>query len=47
MSTQPDEPPPNVDDDLPGTEPAWEPATLVNHPLRAQDVAALLPKDIG
>jgi hypothetical protein len=45
--SQPPEPPPEEPYQLPGTEPAWEPATLPEHPLRAQDVAALLPKDIA
>lgn len=39
MSEQPDE--------LPGTVPALEPDTLPNHPLRAKDAEALLPKEIG
>ncbi len=47
MTDQPPEPPPEEPYDLPGTEPAYEPATLPEHPLRAQDVPALLPKDIG
>jgi hypothetical protein len=47
MSDQPPEPPPEEPYTLPDTEPAWEPATLPEHPLRAQDVTALLPKDIG
>lgn len=33
--------------ELPGTEPALEPGTLPEHPLRAQDCAALIPKEIG
>jgi hypothetical protein len=32
---------------LPGTVPALEPATLPEHPLRASDVLALLPKELG
>lgn len=40
MSEQPEQ-------DLPGTVPALEPDTLPNHPLRAQDVPALLPKEIA
>lgn len=32
---------------LPGTVPALEPDTLPEHPLRAEDVTALLPKEIG
>lgn len=47
MSDQPPEPPPEEPYQIPGTEPAWEPATLPDHPLRAEDVTALLPKDIG
>jgi len=31
----------------PGDVEALEPDTLPEHPLRAQDVAALLPKEIG
>lgn len=31
----------------PGEVAALEPDTLPEHPLRAQDVAALLPKEIG
>lgn len=33
--------------ELPGTIPALEPATEPEHPLRAMDVPALLPKEIG
>lgn len=48
MSDQPPEPtPPNIDDDLPGTSPAWEPNTMPNRPLTAAAAAAFLPKDIG
>lgn len=39
--SQPPEP------DPPGTVPALEPSTLPEHPLRAMDVLALLPKDVG
>jgi hypothetical protein len=40
MSEQPEQ-------ELPGTVPALEPDTLPNHPLRAKDCEALLPKEIG
>jgi hypothetical protein len=42
-----DDLPPEEPYELPGTEPALEPATEVVHPLRALDVPALLPKDIA
>jgi hypothetical protein len=47
--SEPAEPtlPPEEPYELPGTEPALEPATLPEHPLRALDVPALLPKDIA
>jgi hypothetical protein len=32
---------------LPGTEAAAEPQSLIDHPLMAQDVPALIPKLIG
>jgi hypothetical protein len=35
------------DDTLPGTVPALEPSTEPDHPLRALDVPALLPKVIA
>ena len=41
------QPPPEQPYSLPGTQPAWEPSTLPQHPLRATDVPALLPKMIG
>lgn len=31
----------------PGEQAALEPSTLPSHPLRAQDVPALIPKEIG
>lgn len=40
------EPPPEEPYQIPGTEPAWEPATLP-HPMRAQDAEPLIPKEIG
>lgn len=40
-------PPPEEPYQLPGTQPAWEPSTLPEHPLRAQDAPALIPKIIG
>lgn len=48
MTNQPqDDLPPEEPYELPGTEPALEPETLPEHPLRALDVPALLPKDIA
>ena len=41
------EPPPEQPYEMPGTEPAWEPATMPEHPLRAEDAAALIPKQVG
>jgi hypothetical protein len=41
------EPPPEEPYELPGTQPAWEPADLPNHPLTAADAAPLIPKEIG
>jgi hypothetical protein len=41
------EPPPEQPYELPGTEPAWEPATMPEHPLRAEDAAPLIPKQVG
>lgn len=35
------------EDGLPGTTPALEPSTEPEHPLRAVDCPALLPKEIG
>lgn len=47
MSTPPDDPPEDQEWPPPGEVAALEPDTLPEHPLRAQDVAALLPKEIG
>ncbi|WP_327066890.1 hypothetical protein [Kitasatospora sp. NBC_01302] len=47
MSTPPDEQPDPPAWPPPGDTAALEPDTLPEHPLRAQDVAALLPKEIG
>ena len=48
VTNQPqDDLPPEEPYELPGTEPALEPETLPEHPLRALDVPALLPKDIA
>jgi hypothetical protein len=44
---RPPQPPPEQPYQLPGTEPAWEPDTLPEHPLRAQNVPALIPKVIA
>lgn len=44
MSVPPEEPDPWPP---PGEVVALEPDTVPNHPLRAQDVAALLDKEIG
>ena len=41
------EPPPEEPYEIPGTEPAWEPDTLPNHPVRAADAEPLIPKVIG
>jgi hypothetical protein len=42
VSEQPEEP-----YELPGTTPAPEPQSLIDHPLRASDVPALIAKDIA
>lgn len=47
MSTPPDPPPDSGQWPPPGETAALEPDTLPNHPLRAEDVAALLPKELG
>ena len=48
MSTPPDpEPPPEQPYELPGTSAAWEPDTLPEHPLRAEDCLPLCGKDIA
>ncbi len=39
--------PPEEPYELPGTEPALEPGTLPEHPLRAEDCQALLAKVIA
>jgi hypothetical protein len=43
----PPEPPPDPPWPPPGEVAALEPDTVPNYPLRAEDVAALLPKEIG
>jgi hypothetical protein len=43
----PPEPPQDPPWPPPGEVAALEPDTIPNHPLRAEDVAALLPKEIG
>jgi hypothetical protein len=45
MSDQ--QPPPEQPYQIPGTQPAWEPATLPNGPVTAADVSCFLPKVIG
>lgn len=47
MSLPPDDPPDPPIWPPPGEVAALEPDTLPEHPLRAQDVEALLPKEIG
>lgn len=48
MGTPPDPPPEDPPQwPPPGEGAALEPDTLPEHPLRAQDVGALLPKEIG
>ena len=41
------QPPPEEPYEIPGTEPAWEPATLPDTPLTSSKVQALIPKVIG
>lgn len=40
-------PPPEEPYEIEGTEPAWEPGTLPDHPMRAEDAQPLLSKVIG
>lgn len=48
MSAPPEQPPADAEEwPPPGETAALEPDTLPGHPLRAADVAALLPKEIG
>jgi len=42
-----EQPPGEEPYEIPGTQPAWEPATLPGHPLRVEDCEALVPKIVG
>jgi hypothetical protein len=41
------EPPPEQPYELPGTQPAWEPATLPDRPLTAAAAACFVPKIVS